>query len=317
MDSEMSPVIYTDMADLYSLLGDFKMALAACRQYEEKEKNQSIWYLNQLADTYTNLGEAERAAEIHGRYADKNKWKSYEKQVDAFGKCGAEAHARRMLEKWARELKQCGGVYSSLYFREEKEKRAGSLGKLFRRKASAEEARELNRFYIQALWTELLFGEQKNVAAYAAEMSCYLREQEKADRVDGKLADLVFSCIVCGMEKQGREFSRELKKCLQEDKFSTDNTYFNQEKGLLEKKILAAWYITPDEGIQALLDEEENCGTCHFCTSPVCKEVEALRILFLIRKGKRKEARERLDNSLEIQPSDEFLLAIRHMVFED
>ena len=56
MDSEMSPVIYTDMADLYSLLGDFKMALAACRQYEEKEENQSIWYLNQLADTYTNRG---------------------------------------------------------------------------------------------------------------------------------------------------------------------------------------------------------------------------------------------------------------------
>ncbi len=317
MDSEMSPVIYTDMADLYSLLGDFKMALAACNQYEEKEENQSIWYLNQLADTYINLGEALRAGEIHGRYVNKNKWKSYEKQVDAFVKCGVEVHARKMLEKWAWELKQSGGAYSSIYFRGEKEKRAGSLRKLLRRKASAEEARELNRFYIQALWTELLFGEQEDVAAYAAEMSCYLREQEKADRVDGKLADLVFACIVCSMDKQGREYSKELKKWLKEDKLSADNTYFNQEKGLLEKKILEAWYITPDEGIQALLDEEEKCGICHFCTSPVCKEVEALRILFLIRQGKRKEARERLDNSLEIQPSDEFLLAIRHMVFGD
>ena len=42
-----------------------------------------------------------------------------------------------------------------------------------------------------------------------------------------------------------------------------------------------------------------------------------MRILFLIRQGKKKEAKERLEKSLEIQPSDEFMLAIRHMVFED
>lgn len=317
IDEEMSPVIYTDMADLYSLMGDFKMALAACGQYEEKEEKQSIWYLNQLADTYINLGEAERACEIHGRYADKNKWKSYEKQVDAFVKCGVEIHARKMLEKWAWELKQSGGVYSVLYCREGKAKRTGSLGRLLRRKASADEARELNRFYIQALWVELLFGGQEDVAAYAAEMNHYLRCQDRADGVNGKLADLTFACIVCGMDKQGREYSKELRKWLQEDKFSAENTYFNQEKGLLEKKILAAWYTTPDEGIQALLDKEEKCGICHFCTNPVCKEVEAMRILFLIRQGKKKEAKERLAKSLEIQPSDEFMLAIRHMVFED
>lgn len=317
IDEEMSPVIYTDMADLYSLMGDFKMALAACGQYEEKEEKQSIWYLNQLADTYINLGEAERACEIHGRYADKNKWKSYEKQVDAFVKCGVEIHARKMLEKWAWELKQSGGVYSVLYCREGKAKRTGSLGRLLRRKASADEARELNRFYIQALWVELLFGGQEDVAAYAAEMNHYLRCQDRADGVNGKLADLTFACIVCGMDKQGREYSKELRKWLQEDKFSAENTYFNQEKGLLEKKILAAWYTTPDEGIQALLDKEEKCGICHFCTNPVCKEVEAMRILFLIRQGKKKEAKERLEKSLEIQPSDEFMLAIRHMVFED
>ena len=135
--------------------------------------------------------------------------------------------------------------------------------------------------------------------------------------MNGKLADLTFACIVCGMDKQGREYSKELRKWLQEDKFSAENTYFNQEKGLLEKKILAAWYTTPDEGIQALLDKEEKCGICHFCTNPVCKEVEAMRILFLIRQGKKKEAKERLEKSLEIQPSDEFMLAIRHMVFED
>ena len=294
IDEEMSPVIYTDMADLYSLMGDFKMALAACGQYEEKEEKQRIGYLNQLADTYINLGEAERACEIHGRYADKNKWKSYEKQVDAFVKCGVEIHARKMLEKWAWELKQSGGVYSVLYCREGKAKRTGSLGVV-----------------------EPFFGGQEDVAAYAAEMNHYLRCQDRADGVNGKLADLTFACIVCGMDKQGREYSKELRKWLQEDKFSAENTYFNQEKGLLEKKILAAWYTTPDEGIQALLDKEEKCGICHFCTNPVCKEVEAMRILFLIRQGKKKEAKERLEKSLEIQPSDEFMLAIRHMVFED
>lgn len=319
MDEEMSPVIYTDMADLYSLLGDFKMALAACKQYEEQEEKetQSIWYINQLADIYINLGEAEQASAVHGRYEAKNKWKSYENQTDAFIKCGAEPPARKMLEKWALELKQSGGVYSALCFRKAGEKRAGNLGRLLKRKASAEEARELNRFYLQAMWAELLFGEKTAVAEYAAELNHYLRCQDSADGVDGKLADLVFAGIVCGMEKQGKEYSKELRKWMQEEKFSADNLYYNQEKGLLEKKILAAWYVTPDEGIQALLDEEEKCGICHFCTNPVCKEVEAMRILFLIRQGKRNEAKERLQRKLELQPSDEFLLAIRHMVFED
>lgn len=299
MDKDMSPVIYTDMAALYSLLGDFKMALAACRQYEETTKEHGVWFLNQMAEVYVNLGQAEKACEIYGRYVDRDKWKCYEMCTEAYIKCGAGARAMEMLAKWAGELNI----------------KKDAIGKLINRvKTSQEESRKFSRFYLQAVWAELLFGEKKNAAAHMAEM---MRCRDNDAGEEGKLADAVFACIILGMDRQGKRYGWQLRNWLQNEQFSGKNKYFNSEKGYLQKEILAAWYTKEDDEIQALLDREPECGICHYCTCAVCREMEAVRILFLVRQRKMEEAKERLVRSLEMQPSDEFLLAIKYNVFTD
>ena len=67
--------------------------------------------------------------------------------------------------------------------------------------------------------------------------------------------------------------------------------------------------------MQGILHKESSCGICHFCTHAVCREMEGVRILFLLRQGKREEAKQRLDRNLEIEPADDYMLAIRHIAF--
>jgi len=299
IDEDMSPVIYTDMADLYSLLGDYEKALAACIQYREITGDQSVWFLEQLAKVYVGLGQAEKACEVCGRYADRDKWKSYENSVDACIKCGVESMARELLAGWAREL----GVKTE------------GLGKLFCRiRASSEETKNFGVFYQQLVWTELVFGEKETVAAYIREQ---MRYPDRSGWEEARLADAVFMCIICGMDKPGKKYSEQLKAWLQREQFSGSDKYFIREKGHLHVESMAAWYTQDEAAIQAILDKEPKCGICHFCICPVCHEMEAVRILFLLRQGKRAEARECLDRSLEAYPSSEYMLAIRHNVFAE
>ncbi len=82
-------------------------------------------------------------------------------------------------------------------------------------------------------------------------------------------------------------------------------------------EFLAAYYTQSEEKLREILDREESCEICHFCTCPLCKEMEGARILFLLRTGRREEAKKRLRGNLEIQSWDEYMLAIRHTVFDD
>lgn len=309
MDKDMSATIYTDMADLYSLLGDYTRKLAACRQYEEITKDQSIWFQNQLGEAYDDLGQKEKACGIYAGYGDRARWRSYEEQTGVYIHGEEEARARKLLEKWCRELKQSGSVYSAV--------RLGiqsGLGTLLARrgKVSSEEAKEFCRIYKQALWTETLYGEEKAVADYAAKLVYYLYHRDGLDGSETDLADIVFACIVRRMNKQGKEYAQRLKKWLREDSFSGKNKYFNREKGHLQIEILAAWYTADDRGIEELLEKDSRCGFCHVCTSAICSELESMRILFLLRQGKTQEAKERLDRDMEILPANVRLSALKH-----
>ena len=64
-----------------------------------------------------------------------------------------------------------------------------------------------------------------------------------------------------------------------------------------------------------LLDMEDRCEICHSCTCPLCRELEGARILLLLRTGRCQEAEERLLRNLQVQPWDEYMLAIRHVAF--
>lgn len=297
MDKDMSPVIYTDMADLYSLLGCYDMALAACRQYQQITGDENAWFLNQLAGVFLNMGQVKEACELYKKSAGKDKRSYYEKCLDACAKCGEAALTEEFLQEWADEL----GI---------KERGRRSLFPV--RKETASDSRGCASFYRKVVWVRLIFGEKEGVAEAMKRLRKY---DDTGEEFEGNLADMTFACIVCGLEKEGRKYSARLAGWLRKEKFAAADKYFNQEKGYLELEILAAWYTEGEEKLQELLDREQDCGICHFCTSAVCREMEGVRILFLIRQGKAEEARERLHRNLEIQPADEYMLAIKHMVF--
>ncbi|MCQ2539544.1 MAG: hypothetical protein MJ114_03760 [Acetatifactor sp.] len=305
MDEGMSPVIYTDLADLCSLLGDYEAALEACLKYKELSGDKSRWFLNQLAETYLNLGRDKEACDLYLHFAEKDPYGTYNNCVEATMKCSNKLATMGRLAEWAEKAKV------------KEPAKGGALGELMRKamnSSSPEEDKESIRYYIQALWAELIFGKKENVSKLVYTLNSLAQEPEKSD---AKLADSIYACILIGDEAQGRKLAKKLQAFLRDLNERNDKSYFNRGKGLLEHYVLADWYDLNDEHIKTLIDKEETTEICHFCTSCVCREMEGLRIAYLLRIGKREEAKARLENNLRRQPSDEFMLAIKHIVFED
>lgn len=306
MDQEMSPVIYTDMADLYSLLGDYEGALAGCRRYQEIVGEQSLWFQKQLAEIHANLGNTEDACELYRRVRNrsnlKDKWIGYAESTDGFISCNDAPKARAQLAEWLEELNG------------KSNRKAHAFGRLlWCKKASPERKREYIRYYRKALWAELVFGDRRS-ASECIESLQFLMDQ--TEDTGGGLADAVFACILCGMDRQGKKCGERLAKWLQNNA-SAGNKYYNREKKRLQIEALAAWYFQDGDGMQAILDREADCGVCHLCTSPFCGGLEAVRILLLVRQERRREAGQCLQRHREIRPADQYMLALEHMMFGD
>lgn len=300
MDDEMSPAIYTDMADIYSLMGDYERALLACRRYESAGNKTEIWYLNQLGECYVDLGQTEEACRVFERYSDREKYDSLRKQVDACVKGCRREKLRELLARWKETL-------------DEEYKRG------FRFIRTTNFRLRLNRyseFYAYAGWTELVTGERNSAISCFKESVGFLWYDDD-ESAPGRLADAVFACVVCGDKKHGVKWGKELKDLLARESQRAEDRYYDRRKSQLQLRLLAAYFSEGDERIGELLQSEKDCRICSFCTSPLCKEVEGVRVMFLLRTGREQEARERLRRNLEEQPADEYMLAIRHMVFGD
>ncbi len=300
MDEEMSPVIYTDMGNLYALMGDYEQALAAYRQYECLAGScMSNWFGDNIAEFTMRLGRIEEAADIYKRYYEKDRLTRYKKLVELYSAAGKEETARQILKQWKKELHiGLGGFIMG----------AGAAKKAGQGTVSYPD------YYCAAGWVELLFGEK---AAAVRNFEQMYRNGLVESTMEGKVCDTVFACILCGDEKRGRKYSERLNDWLKREKASSRSRYFDQEKGHLQLEFLAAYYTLDSEKLKKMLDQEENCEICHFCTQPECKEMEGVRILFLIRMGRILEAKERLRRNLKLQPGDEYMLAIRHTAFGD
>ncbi len=302
MDKEMSPVIYADMGNLYSLLGINEMALEAYRQYEGLTgENRSNWFGENLAEIYQRMGRTEEAEAVYERYYKKDRWSRYEKLADLYSAVGDGEKARRTLNRWGGEL------HSGTVRRVIKE----ILSPGMRRK---QEVVSYPAYYCSRGWMELLFG-KKGAAMRAFDKM--FRNGLVESSMEGRICDAVFACILCGDGKRGKKYAQRLQNWLDREKAAGTAKYYNQEKGHLQMEFLAAYYTEDVGKLQEILDREEGCEICHFCTCPLCKELESARVLLLLRMGKREEARERLRRVLEIQPWDEYMLAVKHTVFRD
>lgn len=296
-ESTLSIALYTDMATLHSLLGNYEMALAACRQYEEQIEKPNIIFLNQKAECYVNLGQTEQAVKIYQSYFDQAKFISYQMQVDACVRGLQKEPAREILDRWKAEL---DALRRHLFMAGAERKRLNSY---------------FSKYHNAAGWAELVFGEpdealkhfEKSVAGW----------KPGSAEFDTRCGDAAFAAAVCGSKKLGARLGKQLKISLNRASWSADNPYLEKEKMRLYYQLLGEYFTESEEKLRELLENESSCRICWFCTSPVCKELEGVRILFLIKTGQEQEARERLKKNLEIQPANEYMLAIRHVNFAD
>ena len=186
------------------------------------------------------------------------------------------------------------------------------LGRHLRRIKGSEYKRFYSDFFLLAAWTELLFGTR---AAALRNFRDAIACNTENGREDDLLGDVIFGCIVCGEDRQGKKYSEKLKVWLNQESYKARDRFFNRAKSKLYLKILSDFYTASPEAIQELFNRKEKTEICHYCTNPFCKELEGIHIMFLYRQGKHKEALERLTSNLELLPQDEHMLAIRHTVF--
>ena len=298
MEGDLQPGAFMDMADLYLRLADYEKALEYLEQYvkcaEDKKLNISAYRLGKIATGYIRNGKYDMAEIILASAYAKDPIGLYDKLVDMYQVTGQPQAARETLKQWASKL----NIDES------------ALGKMFGRMKKSNAG--YSDYYVSLGWTELIFGEKARAVRAFSNALDYRPDLERAE---GTLCDAVFAFIVCGEEKLGRKYAAKLQDWLRQEKLSKKNTYYEQEKGHLQIEFLAAYYTEPEKKLQELLDRENECECCNFCTYAVCKELEGMRVLLMLRMGHREEALERISRNLKIQPQDEYMLAIRHTRF--
>lgn len=302
MPSESIPSFFTDMASLYSLMGNYSMALTSCRQYEQVLKNEKpgIWFCDQMAECYVDLKRTQEAVWIYQSYFPRAKYSSFRMQTIALAKGCMRTMALEVLEKWSKEIKSPELKLHGLYF-------------LLPQPVSRERA----DYYNAEGWLELMTGSQRDAMLCFEKTMLYPYDRLGENNAAARISDAIFAAAVCGKQKQGIRWGKRLKKVLNKQLQSNGNEYYEKEKAYLYYQVMAAYFTEGEEKISELLDKEHACRVCIFCTSAFCQELEGIRILFLIRTGHRQEAKERLTEILEILPADKSMLSISHMLFDD
>ncbi len=293
-EEDMGLSIYLDLSDLYSLLGDYENALKLfwCAF---PDKNLTDYYLERLVLCMIRAGKTEDAVQKIDACLKDSPLKRFDRLMDVYQLTGDGTRAEELLEEWRKSL------FSS------------RLQKT---------AWDYEKFYIRAAWQSILFGDGSRGAEYYEKILALARDETNDLTMGaGTMGDAVFLCIVSGQDERGRVFGS-----LMRDELAREETVRPEENGqvplfrskaALRQAILAAYYFAPEDYIEKLLDQEEQTEICHHCQHCVCKEMEAVRIVFLLRQGKQKEALLRMKENLERQPVDEYLAAIQNMCVEN
>ena len=133
------------------------------------------------------------------------------------------------------------------------------------------------------------------------------------DDVDGLCCDMIFASALCGDDVRGRQYARYLREFLLAEQKRCAAPYHEMDKIKLEREFISRYYTADVQELEGILAKEDSVHTCYFCTYCLCKELEGMRILHMLRMGRTEEALARVESNLKKQPLDEFMLAIRNV----
>ncbi len=284
-DEGPNTVIYADLSNLYSLLGDDTRALSCYEQYAASSGRLSDYHAERLALCLARAGRKQDAVQtIEDAFRDRP-LERFDRLVDLHQITGDREAAAGLLREWKKQL--AGGGRSPAGDREP--------------------------YYIRMAWQSALFGDGRRAVRCYDRILARSRNRNSAPKPQpGTLGDAVFLCILTGRQKRGRKLGGLLRERLGEAAVTR-----LENKSALYQMFLAEYYFAPEEELERLLEQEQGTETCRSCQYGVCRELEAVRIVFLLRQGNRREALRRVEENLERQPLDEYGRAIRNLCRQD
>lgn len=285
LGEDLTAIRYADLANLYSLLGDYQRAVAAYQQFADMAGDagkRSVYHVRQMALCFARNHQVEDAIGLLEEAVASNLIR-YDEQVNIYQIAGNVQEAKALLEKWNKELL--------------------NSKKSLRNSDYAD-------YYNRMAWQELMYGSAAGALDYFERL---IKVKAHDNSISGAMCDMIFACILCGDTERGKLYSAKLRQWMQKEKAEGRNDYHDSEKGRLQLEFLSEFYKSDIIGLEAILDSEKECQICHHCSFCVCKEMEAVRILHMLSKGEREATMARLEKNLEIQPLDEYMIAIRHV----
>ena len=331
MDQADYARLFATRGDIYSLLGDYQMALASYKQFlqefgeEDGRKNQ--YYMSKMATCQMRCGLHEEAVEAIKYAFGADSLDAYKEIAEMY----IMTHYGQTKKVIQVERKgQFSGMKENVTYDPKEELRqhfAGWKSILFTLdKNSDKVCQHFEDYFSQKAWYSLVHGTKAQAVTDFDNWIHYKKTQNK----EGALCDGIIAALLCGDEKTARKWSGELKDTLEQRLrgqvsenmtgstrvSQTDPNYINRQKGKLQRDILAVYFEKSAEEIDAMLDREAELEICHFCTFHLCKELEGLRVMHLLYTGRVEEARARVEHNLKVQPYDEYMLGAKHMGFE-
>lgn len=301
---EWANILYLHLAKIYMRLNDNEQALFWFEHYDKLAGSDKGHFRN-MAECLARLGQLEEAKQklyIYYRKSDSQFYDGYyQNLIDIYGIAEAYSEEEQLLAEWKNE-KKIGN--------------AGKFDQFLTSVGLSRPDREVIDYYNCAAWREMRQGNGA-LAVTIFKKKYYLERKLHGDNTDQGLIDLVFAAILFGDDAVGREYAKKLQAFLDQQTMKPVEEYYNMPKIKLTYRFLAKYYVASVEELQDILDQEGSCANCDFCLMPLCKELEAMRFLLLLRQGKFEEARERVQKNLEVQPYDDYLQIIKNFLDRD
>lgn len=290
----MSNLVYFDIANMYSLLGEYQKALKYYREYVYgKSGNKSFYYVKELAECMARCGQVDNAVQTIFVQNNVSLSDRYDFMEYLYQQNGRAKDAADLLKKWADAI----GIETSVW--------KGLMSKKNYQKMNEKGHKD---YYNRKAWFELLYGS----GAQALKDFDKLIEADKKD--ENSQCDAAFAAILYDDTKRGKKYTQMLKAYLNDEKSKYDKPYYNRQKGHVMLEVLSIWYDNKDDEIERLLQDSHNMEICHFCTHCICKELEGLEALFLIKRGRTDEARAKVEENLSVFPFDEYMMSVRRVL---
>ncbi|MBR3824985.1 MAG: tetratricopeptide repeat protein [Lachnospiraceae bacterium] len=279
---------YCDMADMYTLLGLPKMAVEAYEKALEvggEEIQQNRYYVRRYAHSLVRAGRVEDALKaLPAAYTDP--FARYEQEVEIYHKLADKENAERVLKQWYQEL-----------FTIE----------------NAAKVAEKKEYYDSLAWTEMVCGDAgKGIESFEKEIELKLLMDPNAD-CSGTYCDLIFSAALAGNDEVAMKYAKKLIDFREAKRKEGVNLHYEMDKIELEVQFVEKYFTATAEELDELLAKNDKTNICYFCTEPACKEVEAMKVLHLLRMGKQKEAFAWVEKILKKNPCDEWMHTIKNV----